>query len=337
MLGLYRLGDCSMIPEIMSLARHESALFRATAAWVMGETGDPRFTEVLAVLMRDPNTILRKRAFSALGSIRAAVGKLAQAPCRMGARFAEVETQKGGRRLLLAFASQGKALSSEILPTHFLLWEDGQMVTSYRVTVRPRHETNSVVFIMPLPEDGGPSWSEMALECLPWKRPSDLWASSYYAAGAAEMSMTEDAPLCFQNSPETIAAGFGRAPQRAGNPDLWHAIWSAVEAGTVVGKRHLIVFSDGKTTSGAGHELITAVAAARAGVHVVTAGPDRRVEEFCRKVNGVLCDTSTLVDSYINLQPGFEIVYQPPAPEGRSLRIRLHAPEARGDLTIPVG
>jgi HEAT repeat protein len=79
-LGLYRLGDSAMIPELMTMARHESAMFRATAAWVMGESGDPRFTEVLAALMRDSNAILRKRAFSALGSIRAAVAKLDQAP-----------------------------------------------------------------------------------------------------------------------------------------------------------------------------------------------------------------------------------------------------------------
>src|SRR5581483_2076277 len=56
-LGLYRLGDCAMITEILELAVHESAMFRATAAWVMGETGDPRFTEALAALLRDPQPV----------------------------------------------------------------------------------------------------------------------------------------------------------------------------------------------------------------------------------------------------------------------------------------
>jgi HEAT repeat protein len=79
MFGLYKLGDASIIPGIEALARHESAPFRATAAWVMGETGDPRFTGILAGLLRDPDAVVRKRAFVALGAIRATV---ANAPGR---------------------------------------------------------------------------------------------------------------------------------------------------------------------------------------------------------------------------------------------------------------
>ena len=43
----------------------------------MGETGDPRFTEAIARPdLREPNTtVVRKRAFAALGSIRAATGR----------------------------------------------------------------------------------------------------------------------------------------------------------------------------------------------------------------------------------------------------------------------
>jgi hypothetical protein len=335
-LGLYRLGDSSVIPDLMNLARHESAMFRATAAWVMGESGDPRFTEVLAGLMRDPNAILRKRAFSALGNIRAAMGKLGQTPCRMAAQFVDGEGQKGTRRLSLAVASQGKGLAPDILPTQILLSEDGQMVTGYRVTERVLPETNSVVFILPLPRDGLQSWSATALECLSWKRPSDLWACSYYTAAPTEMAMTEEASPRFLTNPEAIAAEFGRTPQRAGSSDVWHAIWQAVDAGTILGKRQLIVFSDGKTTSGAGGELIAAVAAARAGVQVITSGPDRRLEDFCRKVNGVLWDKSLVVDAYVNLLAKYEIVYQPPIPDGQTLKIRLHAPEVRGELTLPI-
>jgi HEAT repeats len=334
-LGLYRLGDPSVIPELMALARHESAMFRATAAWVMGESGDPRFTEVLAGLMRDSNAILRKRAFSALGCIRAAVARQGQRTCRMAAQFADGD-QKGSRRLSLAVASEGKGPAPEILPTNILLWEDGQMVTSYRVSERPLPETNSVVFLRPVPVDGAPSWSATALECLPWRRPSDLWACSYYAAEVAEMATVEDASPHFQSSPDLIAAEFARMPQRGACPDLWHAIWQAVDAGTMLGKRHLIIFSNGRTRSAAGGELVAAVAAARAGVHVITQGPDPRLEEFCRKVNGVLWDRSLLVDAYVSLLARYEVVYQPPAAEGRSLKIRLHAPEARGEVTLPI-
>jgi HEAT repeat protein len=335
-LGLYRLGDSSMIPEVMSLARHESAMFRATAAWVMGESGDPRFTEVLAALMRDPNSILRKRAFSALGSIRSEVSKLGQTPCRMAAQFVDAEGQKGTRRVSLAVAGEGKGPAPGILPTQVLLWEDGQMVTSYRVTERPLPETNSIVFILPFPAEGVPSWNATALECLPWKRPSDLWACSYYAVDQPEMATMDETAARFLSSPDAIAAEFGKTPQRAHNQDVWHAIWQAVEAGSIVGKRQLIVFSQGNVTSGAGHELISAVAAARAGVQVITSGPDRRLEDFCRKVNGVCWDASLMVDAYVSMLAKYEIVYHSPGPGAQALKIRLHAQEVRGELTLPI-
>jgi hypothetical protein len=236
----------------------------------------------------------------------------------------------------LAVASEGKGVAPEILPTQILLWEDGQMVTSYRVAERTLPETNSVVFILPLARGGAQAAAKAAaLECLPWKRPSDLWACSYYEVGPGEMAMMEENPPRFHSNPGAIAAEFGKTPER-GSPDVWHAIWYAVDAASIIGKRQLIVFGDGITASGAGSELIAAVAAARAGVQVITSGPDRRLEEFCRKVNGVLWDRSLVVDAYLNLLARYEVVYQPPAPGGKTLRIRLHAPGSRGELTIPV-
>ena len=91
------------------MARHDSALFRATAAWVMGETGDPRFTEILAGLLRETHAVIRKRAFAALGSIRAAVAVSAPR-ARMpacAARLLDSETGRPVRRVLLGVAAAG--------------------------------------------------------------------------------------------------------------------------------------------------------------------------------------------------------------------------------------
>jgi HEAT repeat protein len=54
------------------MAESESAMFRATSAWAMGEIADPRFAGVLAHLVGDSNQMVRKRAFAALGKIAAA-------------------------------------------------------------------------------------------------------------------------------------------------------------------------------------------------------------------------------------------------------------------------
>ena len=74
LLGLYYLGEASMLADVVKLAGHESALFRTSAAWVMGETGDPRFTEALRRMISEPDPIVRKRAFAALVQIKAAHG-----------------------------------------------------------------------------------------------------------------------------------------------------------------------------------------------------------------------------------------------------------------------
>jgi HEAT repeat protein len=43
LLALYRLGDEDSITKLVAMGSHESPEFRATAAWVMGETGDTVF------------------------------------------------------------------------------------------------------------------------------------------------------------------------------------------------------------------------------------------------------------------------------------------------------
>jgi HEAT repeat protein len=71
LLALFRLGDSSAEPGLRKMADNDSAMFRATSAWVMGEIADPRFAGLLARLVGDASQIVRKRAFSALGKIAA--------------------------------------------------------------------------------------------------------------------------------------------------------------------------------------------------------------------------------------------------------------------------
>jgi HEAT repeat protein len=69
LLALYRLGEDSAEPELRKMSESDSALFRATSAWIMGEITDPRFASLLARLVGDSSRMVRKRAFSALGRI----------------------------------------------------------------------------------------------------------------------------------------------------------------------------------------------------------------------------------------------------------------------------
>jgi hypothetical protein len=321
-LGLYRLGDPAMIPEIAAMARHDSALFRATAAWVMGETGDPRFTETVAGLLREPNAVVRKRAFAALGSLRAAAGQAARGPRRrLSARL--LESDPGKRRVMLSVEG-----CPSLLPTQVLVAEDGEPVLRYRVVERPLPETISVVFLVPR------SNQNPAAACLPWKRPQDLWASICYAGKAQPVA---DVSLRFHSTPEAVAAMLERVPPAADCLDLWSSLHAAVSPDAGGGKRHVIVFSDPAERPAPVEELRTAVAAGQAFVQVISTGSDPVLEDFCRSVNGIfrLSSDDTAADAYLTLTGRYEVSFQPLNPAARALRIRALGAETSVPIPSP--
>ena len=54
LVGLHRLGEIrDVIRHVGKMARRQEALFRATAAWVMGQTGDACYRGVLVHMTRD--------------------------------------------------------------------------------------------------------------------------------------------------------------------------------------------------------------------------------------------------------------------------------------------
>jgi HEAT repeat protein len=314
-LGLYKLGDSSMIPEIVALARHESAMFRATAAWVMGETGDPRVTEVVAGLLREPNVVVRKRAFAALGSLRAAVSQAARGPkWRISARLLESEPGKP-RRLLLGVPG-GPAL----LPTQVFVSEDGEPVLRYRMVERPLPETMSVVFVIP---QTGPN---PAAGCLPWKRPLDLWACLHYDPDLAEHARRADIGVRFQST-------LSFDPPPAECLDLWDSLALAVSPDAGGGKRHVIVCAARADRRPPPDELRGAVAAGQALVQIVSDAPDPVLEDFCRSVNGVF-HIGAAEQAYLTLSQRYEVSYQPVKSDVTVLKVRAHGPGMLVETTI---
>ncbi len=341
-LGLYRLGEVSTIPEILKLARHESALFRSTAAWVVGETEDPRFAEVLLDMLRDVNGTVRKRAFSALARLRAAAAKATRVPpYRLAARLAPgSDAARETRRLLLAVAGPGGSNGPSWVPTQLVLSEDGKMVTHYRVMEKVVAETLSVVFL--LPASCAPYARAAALACLPWKRPSDLWACDFYQQDAAHEAGAQQFSPRFQASADLIQPEFARIPLRFQPFDLWRAIRRCVapENASVPDGQQLIIIASARTRGVAAEELVTAVSAARAFVQVIAPGPDPVLEDFCHKVGGVFWtvgqagQSAAVVEAYIQQLARYEIAYQTVNAGARTLKVRLHGPAIRGETEV---
>jgi HEAT repeat protein len=350
LLGLYWLGDCTIIPEILKMAVHDSSLFRSTAAWIMGETGDPRFTETLAGLIKEPNNAVRKRGFVALGQIKAAIAQTLQAShWRVAGLFVGSNAREGSRRLQLAVVSEDGHEQPRIRPTEIILSEEGRQVVNYKVVERPMAQAVSLFLAMP--RSGGPPgspWNKPVLACLRWKRTSDLWAlMPYLPTGEGDnpnASLAEE-PVRFHSNPDGVTAALATVPARSDCTDLWSAIWRSVRTDSepVRGKRHVIIFSNTEEAKSAGLGLISATLSSRALVQVISTVPNLALENFCRRVHGNFQIAATdeeiapmVAQAYVNLLARYDVSYHSACPEAPALKIRVHAPSGWGELELPI-
>jgi len=252
LLGLYHLGESSVLADVVRLAGHESALFRSSAAWVMGEAGDPRFTEALRPMISDPDAKVRKRAFAALAQIKAANAQPSIGErWHVAGRMLAGESLKGLRRLMLAVAAEDMREQPKVAPLQFILSERAQYITSYQTSAKPLPESMSVVFVIPRSREAAAgAFFEGVLNCLRWKRPSDLWSVLPYIQtedGEVPPPRDPEPPLFTANS-DALAAALRATPKRLDCTDLWTAVWRATkqDGGQSRGKRHAIVFSSGE-------------------------------------------------------------------------------------------
>jgi HEAT repeat protein len=346
LLGRYYLGDASVLADLVTLAGHESALFRSSAAWVMGETGDPRFTESLRRLISEPDPVVRRRAFAALAQIKTAN---AQPPVgekwQVAGRMLTGESLKGLRRVMLAVAAEGLREPPKVAPLQFLLSEGTQYITSYKVSEKPQPESMSVIFLIPRSrEAAGGAFFEGVLNCLKWKRPSDLWSVlPYIETGDGEPPPPHDPePPVFTGHSDALAAFLNDTPKRLDCTDLWTGVWRATkqDGGQSRGKRHVILMSSSEEGRIAGHGLISNMQGARIPVQVIASGPNRQLQEFCRRTHiQFRCmaqdEIPTMIEqAYLNLLARYEIAYQPVAANAPALKVRVQTPAGWGETLI---
>ncbi len=347
-LGLYLLGDCSIIPELLKMSESGAPLRRSTATWVMGETGDPRFLNAIQERLRDADPMVRRRAYWALSRIKAAAAKLAQAAeWHMAARFRPPERGSKARYVRLAVASaDGKEVPS-ILPTQFLLSEDGRPVHSYQVAEREVPAAFSVAFVFPKSVGRAePPWVEGALRALQWKRNSDLWGIAPYRpdTGGEPAQAAAEEPV-FSAGPDAIRTSFQHSGRGVPCPDLWTALWSAVKGQErlVRGENRIIIFSDAVEERSAGLELISAIITSSTLVQATSTEDNPRLEEFCRKTRGLFRRVDgeeeasrAMEQACLQLLARYEISYPPAVPEAQNLKIRAQTPSGWAEMTLAI-
>ena len=354
--GLYSMGEAACLGEAVRMAAHPVAVFRATAAWVMGETGDLRFRLPVAQLLRDEHPMVRSRALWAVARIKAAAAHAATGPpWRLSSLLLETPAAlaSGPRTMRHVQVAVGAAGFEQpaLRAIQFLLTEDGQPVLNYHLTVRPSSPPMSVVFLFPRGgEAQEPPWVTAALGCLAGKRPSDMWAylpwmSTSEAAGSVAPDNQEVQEIPFTPNHDALADAFRRMASRAECGDMWQTLWRALrsESSVARGKRHVIVFAGEEVRGVAGHGLVATVGAARGIVQVISAVPNPALENLCGKTRISYTYAATpgqivasVEQAYLNLNARYELGYQTLSQEARELKIRIQSPSGWGESTVAI-
>jgi hypothetical protein len=347
LVGLYRLGEVSPLADLIRMACHDSSSFRRTAAWVMGRTGDPRFSEVLGRMIADSSATVRRSAFAAVRRVRKAASQIALATEWPVAIVASAENPGSGeRRLSVGLVTPDGRGNPTVLPAQFVLSENGRPVWSYRVTEKLPPSPMSVVFLFPRKLDNsGKTWDQEDLRCLNWKRSADLWSVLPYSG-------TRDAPsarLADLRRPSSIASSaaaarsFQETTKRLDRTGFWTAAQRAVMSGNVPqrGHRHIIVLAPDEVSDNENDSLISAVQASRTSLQVLSTSMNPVLREFCRRVDGrfiYVKDSSAIEEAvslaYLSLLARYDIRYRSDTPDATSLKLRVHTPDGWGETTV---
>ncbi len=191
-LGLYRLGDPTIIRVLLEATQHPEPLFRLSALWAIGQTQDPRFLPALTLQFKSAQGKLRLALAGAISRIRQREQSGVKAhPLHMDIGPAAVEPG-GKRRLVVTLSSRPAKNLSSLKPTEFLIWENGSPVEDYRVRLVAPSDHALAGFVAPW--FGSPSEPvekavrEGLLQCLMMKRSDDLWRVDRYCLAEAQGS-----------------------------------------------------------------------------------------------------------------------------------------------------
>ncbi len=339
LFALYSAGEIWTIGELLKMAVSEVPRRRASAAWVMGETGDRRFADALGVMTGDTNAKVRKRAFSALERLRNADAK-ARMGTKWGVTARVLPSLDGARQIALDAGPGDLGPLPELVATQFVLTESGQAVFNYRLVAR---EALAVSFVFPRAEtSGAPAWVAGTLDCLSSKSASDLWRTVYFVQAENGVPASPELPP-FTSNAKAATATLEKQPERVECRDFWNSIRDCVRSNASNrGAQRLIVYcpEDPGIPADAA-EIASEATRAKAVVLVIASASNSALEDLCRitqgnfQIAGPGNDVAHLVtEAYQTLSARFRITYQPVSPNGDSLHIWVADSTGWGETTV---
>lgn len=337
LLGLYKLGDTGAISQLVEISASADPKVRASAAWGMGETGDPRFLPILARMDPHPSDAVGRNISRAVERIQLASSAAAERG-RLSICVADAQSLPDGtRRLQSAITAPDRWDPLGLLPTHFVIWEDSRIVSSYRVQASDPNAALAVGFALcagaGFSQDDLQAARDSILQCLEHKRPADCWAVSWQ--GQVSQFSGDKAVL------KKVLNGSAPPARAAGPANVFAQLID--RASRTRGSRHLIALAGPQGLPAGDSDSVDIDRIAQSGiqtktaVHVVGVGsfaPQNEIEALCRKTGGSFVSTTTRQgipdlyrQIYASLLNRYEILYRveaaPAAPAESAGRIRL--------------
>lgn len=191
--GLYCLGDLSAPIHLIQMLASTEPMRRASAIWVMGQTGDSRFVSHLSPYAMDPDPIVRRNAFLALSTIRLRVKRLTEEH-PLEVVVTKVETLNRVRRLEIAIFNSDCHPVTKISPLNFVVRDGGRIRHRLKVGERQQPECTNVAFAAPEVaniQQLAPALNRAFQMFLHYKRKSDAWSALRYFAADTDKPGTQ--------------------------------------------------------------------------------------------------------------------------------------------------
>jgi hypothetical protein len=349
LVGLYQLGDCAAVSALYEMCAHESYRFRATAAWAIGEVGDPRFRKQLARLVGESNPLVRARAFSALTRMRTAERNVSDREWQVCAAASGTATAEQWQCFVHVTSADRQEIPV-LLPTQLVPFENGEPVMRYSAECREISEVTSIAWLAPGTEDAhGSRWGRGVTACLEWKRIADAWAFLRYGSASSPGQKDESAEsgrFQFLSKTAALEPHLYRAPDVERCPSLTQAIRKAAQSENTParGKRQIVLtnLSPPGEESSQFQFLATVLQTAHSSLHVLSLVPHAALESLAKASQGSFElvrsaeeISSGLMHVYLRVIARYLVRYRPPAGIAeRTPRMAVYGPNRWAEADV---